>query len=418
MEGESCSACQKPATKVCQCNGEKFCDKHLAKHMKSAGDHQVLDPEEVKVQVTEKKSKRSVSMERKRTKKLDLQEAQPAVHKTRTKADFVNMLQAEIAKVNRFRETCADAISVQAEGLIGKIVSESKEIIRDITRLCGETEAPLSAALQILQALPAEEQNIPLTNPVLVRLYEARNQEGYEMLTFRSEIRETQVDFKGLVTYSMEWAPVASMVEIQRYFETNRAAMHPNVQSLFETILAEQHYTCESLNLSKSSLSEHGGADHLAMALPYFTQVKEIRMGGNSLGVDEARTLFPIIEKMTGLTKLHLQKNDLKASGGRELSLMLNNLPRLRDLDLSGNNLGAEGIRLIAAVMKKLPNLKQLHLQDNNLGSESAKHLAGALRVLKGLKTLHLEGNNFTTEEMRTISNSNASGCKIHFNKT
>lgn len=419
MEAAGCSVCQKTPAKVCQCNGEQFCEKHLKRHLKSEGNHQVVDPEEVKVEVSDKKPKRTYSIDRKRTKKLDADEPRaPVTRKTLTKADYVTFLQAELAKVQRFRETCSDAIALQAERLVGKVVAESKDLIRDITRVCGETEEPLTAALQILQALPAEEQTIPLINPVLVRLYEARDQEGYEMLAFRSEIHELAVDFKGQVTYAVEWAPVASMVEMRHYFDTNKATMHPNIQTLFETILAEQHYTCETLILSKSALSEHSGADHLAIALPYFTQVKELRMGGNSLGVDEARTLFPIIGRMTGLTKLHLQKNDLKASGGRELSLVIGNLTHLRDLDLSGNNLGAEGIRLIAGVMKKLPNLKQLHLQDNNLGSESAKHLASGLRVLKGLKTLHLEGNNFTTEEMRTISNSNASGCKIQFNKS
>ena len=419
MEAEGCSVCQKTPAKVCQCNGERFCEKHLKRHLKSDGNHQVLDPEEVKVEVSEKKAKRSFSVDRKRTKKLEIDEPRlPAVKKVLTKADYVTMLQTELANVQRFRDTCADAIALQAEKLVGKVVAESKDLIRDIARICGETEGPLAAALQILQGLPAEEQTIPLTNPVLVRLYEARDQEGYEMLTFQSEIRELVIDFRGQVTYAVNWAPVASMVELRRYFDTNKAGMHPNVQSLFDTILAEQHYTCETLSLSKSALAENGGAEHLAIALPYFSQVKEVRMGGNSLGVDEARTLFPIIGRMTSLTKLHLQKNDLKASGGRELSLVLGNLIHLRDLDLSGNNLGAEGIRLIAGVMKKLPNLKLLHLQDNNLGSESAKHLANGLRVLKGLKTLHLEGNNFTTEEMRTISNSNASGCKIQFNKS
>ena len=428
-ENLGCVVCKKAPTKVCQCQGERYCDKHMAKHLKSTGDHKVVGPEEVRVSIVDPssslekkstdKSRSSHSLERKRTRKLGPSEGpqSPTVRRTLTKTDFIQLLQAELGKVTEFRESTSDAIASLAENLISRIVSESKGLVRDITRICAETESTLYTALLILQGLPADDQTIPMTNPVLVRLYEAREEEGYSMLKFQSEVREITVDFKGLATYSVQWAPVASMVELRQYFDRHKAEMHTNVQSLFETVFAEQHYTTETLSLNKSSLSEHSGVEHLAMVLHYFTNLKEIQLASNSLGVDEARIIFPMLGKMTAITKLQLQKNELKASGGRELAQVLGNFTKLRELNLSGNTLGAEGIRQVASVMKKLTSLKHLYLQENNLGSDSAKHLAGGLRTLKGLKTLRLEGNTFSADDVRSLNNSNASGCKIQFSK-
>ena len=100
------------------------------------------------------------------------------------------------------------------------------------------------------------------------------------------------------------------------------------------------------------------------------------------------------------LRTLDLKGANLGPIGAARLAERLVGLHHLKDVRLGGNYVGVEGIRVLSAAFLSRDNraeLKYLDLSDNDIGRDGAQFIAIAFHhgaALQSLDTLDLSGNN------------------------
>jgi uncharacterized protein (TIGR02996 family) len=173
--------------------------------------------------------------------------------------------------------------------------------------------------------------------------------------------------------------------------------------------------TC--LNASCTSLFE-GGAEAVTAATG-LTGLRELALGGNNLGPQDAAALAAT-PHLGGLTSLSLAGNHLGTEGVRALGFSPY-LTNLVALNLASNGLGVEGVGTLTgspglhrltmlglahnglrseglAPLLAWPGLERLtalDLNGNHLGDAGAALLAGSARLAR-LTSLHLQANSLT----------------------
>jgi serine/threonine protein kinase len=147
-----------------------------------------------------------------------------------------------------------------------------------------------------------------------------------------------------------------------------------------------------------SSGTGSDGVLQLAKVLPSLTQLRELQLGGNSIGDNVGASLVRALRELNRLEHIGLSGNSLGNDTALALSMLLPTLPRLKYLDLSSNAFQGEPSLKLAAALSGLSELSFLSLSNCDIVDELAIALAAALRGRCCLVTLMLDGNRITAK--------------------
>lgn len=215
-----------------------------------------------------------------------------------------------------------------------------------------------------------------------------------------------------------------SISELQRFYEEESQYMNRKVKGYFEEVLAGNAPTTTEVNIKFINLGEEGSM-HLIKVLPYFSNLKSLRLWKTKLGIEGAKLLSGVLGKLSQLEILSLEDNELKTEGTSYIAQALVSLPLISELYLHVNKMGYEGVvalkesfiyktnlkvltmdenyilkpglvDLLASLCKTLNKLTLLGLSFNQLGDEGVRELLRYLPEMPNLKKLTLSGNNLT----------------------
>jgi len=134
-------------------------------------------------------------------------------------------------------------------------------------------------------------------------------------------------------------------------------------------------------------------AEALAAALPQFSGLRSLILGGNNIGAAGAGALAVALPHLTQLQELYLHENGIGDAGAAALAVALPHLTQLQDLVLDKTSIGDAGAAALAVALPHLTQLQELHLYENGIGDAGAAALAVALPHLSRLRELHLDKN-------------------------
>ena len=146
--------------------------------------------------------------------------------------------------------------------------------------------------------------------------------------------------------------------------------------------------------------------------------IEEVHLDDNGLSAAGVRSMVPLLQNASNLTRLDLDGNNIQSEGFNMLLRVLRDSPierldcdgcdiasieidtehipkHLRTLSLSENNISSNGCRELAKLLQGGDaTLRYLLLDNNKIDDEGVEILVNALKTNTSLKTLSLEGNN------------------------
>lgn len=185
-----------------------------------------------------------------------------------------------------------------------------------------------------------------------------------------------------------------SLEALQQYFEDSRVDMNAKLHPYFQKALDKRSKGEAELAIKFIQL---GGtqSEHLARVLPFYSNLKSLRLWKTRLGVEGARTLAPALTALRHLEMLSLEDNQLQTEGVQLLAVSLKQLSRLQSLILHVNQINSEGGKALAAVCSSHTKLQELLLSENYLGAVGMAALAAGLLACAGsLRVLELAHNS------------------------
>ena len=151
------------------------------------------------------------------------------------------------------------------------------------------------------------------------------------------------------------------------------------------------------------------------------SQLKDIDIRDNLLGVEGVRSMVPFLQNSPNLSVIYFIGNHnfnsecfdvlvstLHNKGVEKLyfencnvtnisALETYNLPNLQHLNLEGNIIGRDGCRILSSVLQRDDtSLKYLYLDNTGIDDDGAELLANSLKLNAKLKELVLSRNNIT----------------------
>lgn len=182
------------------------------------------------------------------------------------------------------------------------------------------------------------------------------------------------------------------LTDLQRLFEEESSFMNRKVKGYFEIALAGKAATTSEINMKFLNLGETG-ALHLTKVLPFYTNLKSLRLWKTKLGIEGAKLLSSALPAVSKLEVLSLEDNELKTEGTSYIAQALPSLPLLTELYLHVNKMGQEGVIALSKPLTILTNLQVLTLDENQIGKSGLLVLLSALS--KGFTQLTLLGLAF-----------------------
>ncbi|CAE8588342.1 unnamed protein product, partial [Polarella glacialis] len=171
------------------------------------------------------------------------------------------------------------------------------------------------------------------------------------------------------------------------------------------------------LDLDCNDLQDEG-LSALASSLPHCRSLRELRLGGNRLGLQGAQSLAAALARCQepGLQKLDVSRNYLGPAGAAALAEALAAEPPigLRVLRLSVNRVRDAGVAAMSKIFQgseRGPLLEELDLGNNMIGDTGAAALAAALVAGKlGIRSLGLSRNKIAHIGAEVLSRAVSSG--------
>jgi Ran GTPase-activating protein (RanGAP) involved in mRNA processing and transport len=185
--------------------------------------------------------------------------------------------------------------------------------------------------------------------------------------------------------------------ELRSFYHMNKQYMNSKIRVIFKEIYKNGSYSNETINFNFVNFQK-SRSDHLFQLMPYFQNIKVLRLWKTCLGSEGIKMISKDLSHMHHLEVLSLEDNSLGEEGCMHLSIPLKNLRNLIELWLHINEIGAVGAFCIAEVLLNLKNLQKLGLDENNMENKGSLKVAMALCNLKQLKMLGI-GYNLITED-------------------
>lgn len=157
--------------------------------------------------------------------------------------------------------------------------------------------------------------------------------------------------------------------------------------------------------LQEKTAALYGNSEQIHFP-PVSIAIKELDLGGNSIGSDGLRVLATFMRYHSHLQYLGLAQtscSDMEAWTVLFESLKVNTT--LTHIILDESNLGDNGIKLFAEVLRSNKTLRKVDLDINGFGEVGGQCLLEALRSggKRSLEHLSLEGNYISTALMANI---------------
>lgn len=182
------------------------------------------------------------------------------------------------------------------------------------------------------------------------------------------------------------------MPELKRFYEEESQFMNRKVKGCFDIALAGKATATTEVNMKFIKLGEDG-ALHLTKVLPYYPNLRSLRLWKTKLGIEGAKLLGGVLLKLPQLEVLSLEDNELRTEGVSYIAQGMQALPKLSELYLHVNKMGHEGIVALRKPLEDKTNLKALTVDENLIGKPGLMDLLAALS--KSMSTLILLGLSF-----------------------
>ena len=177
--------------------------------------------------------------------------------------------------------------------------------------------------------------------------------------------------------------------ELRQYFEASQSEISPKLLPYFQKALGKGCKGEADISIKFVSLKREQG-EHFAHVLPFYTNLKSLRLWKTQLGVEGARALAPALVGLKQLETLSLEDNGLQTEGLLALSASLKLLTKLQNLVLHVNQISPEGGKTLAILCQSHSKLQELLLSENQLSAvgmgdlvEGLLACAGSFRVLE-----------------------------------
>jgi len=159
-----------------------------------------------------------------------------------------------------------------------------------------------------------------------------------------------------------------------------------------------------AIDLGWNKIGSHG-AQHLALALPFCTVLRELHIAGNTeVGDVGASSIAQALEHNKALEVLDLSWTTITLDGALNLAQMLQCDNGLNSLQLMGNTIGFAGaLAIINAVHNRA--FKFLGLAGNQVGEDARdSELGESIRRCAGLRAIDLRNNAIPLSAANEIS--------------
>ncbi|XP_075137957.1 protein NLRC5 [Leptodactylus fuscus] len=132
-----------------------------------------------------------------------------------------------------------------------------------------------------------------------------------------------------------------------------------------------------------------------------FQALKLLRMNECRLGMDDLKSLDPVINHGTSLTELSFSRTNLGDAGVEIVSSFLSSLPSLKILKLASVNMYINGLIHLTESLKRCISIQDIDLSNNAIGENGAKCLTHLLTQRRNLHAINVCGCGFsaTSEE-------------------
>lgn len=179
---------------------------------------------------------------------------------------------------------------------------------------------------------------------------------------------------------------------------------HEGLKLLIQPLLTNNS-TLKVLILENNRLSHKAGAD-LALLLRENTNIEELHIGNNNIGVKGIKVISPQVGRT--LRKLHLAGNSLKSRGVKLLAKSFegNRNHHLQFLDLSNNQMGSQGMSALSEwlLVHHETQLKRLWLGCNDFGPGSGLLWSSIFEYNSTLTEVRLGGNQLGNDGIVALS--------------
>jgi Ran GTPase-activating protein (RanGAP) involved in mRNA processing and transport len=181
------------------------------------------------------------------------------------------------------------------------------------------------------------------------------------------------------------------------YYKANKSYMNQKVKLIYKQICKTGIYDLELINLSFVSFSK-SRSEHLLQILPYFENVKILKLWKSGLGSEGIKIISQELENLKFLEILSMEDNSIGPNGAMYLASAIAKMIKLRELWLHINDIGATGASSIADVLINFPDLERLGLDENSIEDKGAFKIINSIKSLKKLKLLSLGYNSITPD--------------------
>jgi len=177
--------------------------------------------------------------------------------------------------------------------------------------------------------------------------------------------------------------------ELRQYFEASQNDISSKLLPYYQKALGkgckgEFEVAIKFVPLSRVQ------SEHLAHVLPFYSNLKSLRLWKTQLGVEGAKALAPALAALKQLEILSLEDNQLQTEGLQALASSITLLTKLQTLVLHVNQINSEGGKTLASLCSSNHKLQELLLSENQLGPagmgalvEGLLSCAGSLRALE-----------------------------------
>lgn len=189
--------------------------------------------------------------------------------------------------------------------------------------------------------------------------------------------------------------------DMQAYLTSHQASIPSKLLALFVKVLDDSAFSESTVDLRFTHLHA-SSLQHFTKILPYFENLKVLKLWKTSLGPEGLSCLKDLIPKFR-LEVLSLEDNHLGPQGAFILIGLFARLKTLRELWLQINSIGHEGAQAMAEDLHLLRKLEILAMDENDICDEGANALALTFASLPVLHTVSLSQNFLTKGCVRDI---------------
>uniref|UniRef100_A0A7S4K9R2 Uncharacterized protein n=1 Tax=Paramoeba aestuarina TaxID=180227 RepID=A0A7S4K9R2_9EUKA len=159
------------------------------------------------------------------------------------------------------------------------------------------------------------------------------------------------------------------------------------------------HDTIRTLSLQNAQIKDEG-MTHLVTALDKVTDLRILRVSGNSVTSEGAAKLFAALcMQNTSLREIDVSNNKIDGTGVADLLKLITSNPHLSSINLSSNLLGDEGAASVAAALSKAQApVPSLDLNHNKIGDKGAAAIAELISNSTHITSVNLVGNEIGDE--------------------